>query len=137
MADERCGVTAALWAPHKGKREHKGWRGRLHCARCLRRPPGRCPVVSLGTHCQLLFSISPAFCCRVLGTTWLAWQIASGAVLAEASWPLFLVLQFRQGDLTAKCAFPQIRFQSWKRVSRVCLLAAVSGAALLAGRADN
>lgn len=40
--------------------------------------------------------------CSVLGHTWVAWQIASGAVLAEASWPLFLVLQFRQGDLTAK-----------------------------------
>ena len=37
---------------------------------------------------------------RLLGHTWLAWQIASGAVLAEASWPLFLLLQFRQSDMT-------------------------------------
>ena len=41
---------------------------------------------------------------RLLGHTWLAWQIASGAVLAEASWPLFLLLQFRQGDLTSRWA---------------------------------
>ena len=39
---------------------------------------------------------------RLLGPSWLAWQLASGAVLAEASWPLFLVLQLRQGDLTDK-----------------------------------
>jgi hypothetical protein len=43
-----------------------------------------------------------ALVCRLLGPSWLAWQLASGAVLAEASWPLFLVLQLRQGDLTDK-----------------------------------
>lgn len=44
----------------------------------------------------------PALLHRLLGPSWLAWQLASGAVLAEASWPLFLVLQLRQGDLTDK-----------------------------------
>ncbi len=41
--------------------------------------------------------------CSVLGHTWLAWQVASGAVLAESAFPLHLVLQFTQGELTNRC----------------------------------
>ncbi len=39
-------------------------------------------------------------CRSVLGPTWLAFQIASGAVLAESAFPLHLLLQYRQSDLT-------------------------------------
>jgi hypothetical protein len=49
---------------------------------------------------SLLFEPQHQLLVGLLGHTWLAWQVASGAVLAEASWPLFLLLQFRQGDLT-------------------------------------
>lgn len=37
---------------------------------------------------------------RLVGPTWLAWQMASGLVLVEASVPLHVILQFRQNDLT-------------------------------------
>lgn len=48
----------------------------------------------------LLFQPQYNLLYRVLGHSWLAFQVASGAVLLEASWPLFLLLQFRQSDLS-------------------------------------
>jgi hypothetical protein len=57
-------------------------------------------AVILAAAFALLLAPQYALLARLLGPSWLAWQLASGAVLAEASWPLFLVLQLRQGDLT-------------------------------------
>jgi hypothetical protein len=79
-------------AVHAGRRCLTCHRATSHQAAESRRPRPRCRNKR-----------PAALTRRLLGPSWLAWQLASGAVLAEASWPLFLVLQLRQGDLTDKC----------------------------------
>mmetsp|Transcript_14798 Transcript_14798/g.44702 ORF Transcript_14798/g.44702 Transcript_14798/m.44702 type:complete len:269 (+) Transcript_14798:873-1679(+) len=60
-----------------------------------------CPPVCTDTTCGTSAdeTVSGWHMCSLLGPTWLSWQVASGAVLAESAFPLHLLLQYTQGEL--------------------------------------